>query len=329
MKFIYQFGAAAVLLLACSSECAKAANCSPYTYNLQNGTTADANQVMNNFNNILGCGNSNLLGRTNNLSDVQSTSTSRTNLGLGASAVENLGNNIADDGSGNLLSKSSLQASVFTSSSTFTIPVGTTTATVYKISIIGGGGGGGGASGGASNTTAGGGASGAYCVGWFSGFAVGQVVTVTVGTGGAGGIISGGGTGTAGLGSNIAYNSANIITALASAGGAGVTSGATAAGGNPGTCVIQTSTSGLTLQASQTVQGQPGGNAIGAYFSGSGGTTLWGTGGSALLQLGSAHTGGAAATNGGGGGSGAVGTSGTGAVGGAGAAGQAVIEWVQ
>jgi hypothetical protein len=39
---------------------AQAANCGAYMYTLTNGTVADANQVMSNFNNILSCANSNL-----------------------------------------------------------------------------------------------------------------------------------------------------------------------------------------------------------------------------------------------------------------------------
>jgi len=48
------------LLSLLSTSAAYAANCSAYTYTLTNGTSADANQVMSNFNNILNCGNNNL-----------------------------------------------------------------------------------------------------------------------------------------------------------------------------------------------------------------------------------------------------------------------------
>lgn len=43
-----------------SSDGAQAANCSALSYPLTNGTTADANQVMGNFNGILNCANNNL-----------------------------------------------------------------------------------------------------------------------------------------------------------------------------------------------------------------------------------------------------------------------------
>lgn len=40
---------------------AEASNCSPFTYTLTNGTTADASQVMTNFNTLMDCANNNLL----------------------------------------------------------------------------------------------------------------------------------------------------------------------------------------------------------------------------------------------------------------------------
>lgn len=53
---------AAVTSLAILLEAnpALAANCSPFTYTLTNGTTADANQVMANFNTLLNCSNNSL-----------------------------------------------------------------------------------------------------------------------------------------------------------------------------------------------------------------------------------------------------------------------------
>ena len=49
---------AAVLALLASP--ALASNCNPFPYTLTNGTTADASQVMSDFNNLLSCANSNL-----------------------------------------------------------------------------------------------------------------------------------------------------------------------------------------------------------------------------------------------------------------------------
>lgn len=51
---------AAFLLLAVSGMPAWATNCVPFTYTLTNGQTADANQVMANFNTLLTCANTNL-----------------------------------------------------------------------------------------------------------------------------------------------------------------------------------------------------------------------------------------------------------------------------
>lgn len=82
----------AVILLVAGASPALADNCSAYPYTLQNGQVADANQVMSNFNSILSCGNNQLLGKNANLSDVQSASSSRTNLGLGSAAVSNATN---------------------------------------------------------------------------------------------------------------------------------------------------------------------------------------------------------------------------------------------
>ncbi len=48
------------LLTALASSAASAATCSAYTYTLSNGTTADASQVMQNFNDILSCANTSL-----------------------------------------------------------------------------------------------------------------------------------------------------------------------------------------------------------------------------------------------------------------------------
>jgi hypothetical protein len=180
MKKIIQFLAAAALLLIGSSEFAHAANCAAYPYTLLNGQTADANQVMANFNNVLNCGNNNLLGKNNNLSDVNSAATARFNLGVGAAGTENLSNSsagaVTDDGAGNLVGHvTSLHGQAFTTGGTFTFPAGTTTATVFKFTVIGAGGGGGyGGLGGGGN----GGGSGGGAVAYFSGFTAAQTATV-------------------------------------------------------------------------------------------------------------------------------------------------------
>ena len=317
--------AAVVLLLGCSSwDDARAANCSNYPYTLQNGQTADANQVMANFNNVLNCTNTNLLGASNNLSDVGSASASRNNLGLGAAAVEGLGSNVVDDGSGNLYSKTNLHVQLFTTTGTFTVPVGTTSSTVYKITAVGGGGGGGGASG--SNAAGGGGASGDFGFVWLSGLTAGQTVAVTVGTGGTAGSSSGTGTGGTGVSTTIASpNSTTILTCYGGSGGFGSTSStASSAPGVSGACGVTFSGSLLTLVAQNQYGGQDGAPGLGAAFSGAGGGNPVGHGGTGLVSFGGLGNSG---TNGGGGG-GAT-SSGTAHAGAVGATGEVVFEWVQ
>lgn len=120
----------ALLLFGIASP-ALAANCSTYPFTLTNGQTADATQVMANFNSILNCSNTALahngansditsltglttplsiaqggtgqitaaaaltalggLSITNNLSDLNNTATARTNLGLGTAATQATG----------------------------------------------------------------------------------------------------------------------------------------------------------------------------------------------------------------------------------------------
>lgn len=53
------------IAVALFSEAGYAANCSPHPYTLTNGTTADASQVMADFNNLLNCSNNNLAPITN------------------------------------------------------------------------------------------------------------------------------------------------------------------------------------------------------------------------------------------------------------------------
>lgn len=55
------------------SSTAHATNCNPFSFTLTNGQTADANQVMSNFNNLLNCSNNNLAHNGAN-SDITSMS---------------------------------------------------------------------------------------------------------------------------------------------------------------------------------------------------------------------------------------------------------------
>jgi len=316
--------AAFVLLLGCCGwDEAHAANCSSYPYTFVNGQTADANQVNSNFQNILVCANTNLLGAANNLSDVNSASSSRINLGLGTAAVEGLGNNVVDDGAGNLYSKSSLHAQVFLTTGTFTVPASITSSTVFKITVMGGGGGGGGADG--TNVAGGGGGSGGYAVGWFSGPVATNTLAVTIGSGGSAGSSAGGTGGNGNTSSVQAPNSATIMTCGGGTGGQGQVSTGSAYGGGLGTCAVTASTSGLTLVGSNPYGAQAGGLGIGLYGSGAGGSNPAGSGGGSYQT--SADSAGSAGLGGAGGG-GAAAASG-GYAGGSGANGRVIFEWVQ
>ena len=67
----------AILLAIGAPTLALAANCASYTYTLTNGTTADANQVMANFNTIMSCANNNLAhsGANSDITSLSSLST--------------------------------------------------------------------------------------------------------------------------------------------------------------------------------------------------------------------------------------------------------------
>lgn len=82
MKHIWRGASLALALLLAAMAPALATNCSSYTYTLTNGTTADANQVMSNFNTIMTCANSNLAHNGAN-SDITSLSALSTPLSVG------------------------------------------------------------------------------------------------------------------------------------------------------------------------------------------------------------------------------------------------------
>lgn len=314
------YGLAFALFLVSGME-AHAANCSAYPYTLTNGTTADANQVMADFNNILDCGNNNLLGKNNNLSDVQSASTSRTNLGLGAAAVENLSNSTAgavvDDGSGNLVISSypTLHSQTFSSSGTFSIPASATSATQFEFTVIGGGAGGGGGYSGTNSATSG--ASGGAIVATFHGFTAGGSVTVSVGGGGSGG--ASGVKGGAGSASTLTYSATAIVTANGGQAPSNVQSQSLI-----GTTATSVGATGLTLDDSHGCGAQNGTNgSFGAgNFGANGGSNCIGSGGVGADSLGDAS---GAGTFGGGGGAGASPSTTAGADGGNGVV---VVRWV-
>ncbi len=316
MTYLKQAVLAIFVLLLGSSQIAHAANCASFPYTLTNGQTADANQVMANFNTVRDCGNNNLLGKNNNLSDVQSAGTSRSNLGLGAAAVEGLANTtngaITDDGAGNLIAAHypTVHTQVFTGTGTFTVPAATTAATVFKFTVVGGGGGGGDPGGNFASS----GASGGVAVGLFSGFTAGASVTVSVGAGGA---HSSGGTV-----STVAYSATTVVTANGGSPGSSTPGVAPAAG----TTVISAGASGLTLQSSYAMMAENGGVLYpnsNPGFAPNGGSSAFGGGGRGVWINGTTPTTGGDGVNGSGGGAGY--RSGTG---GAGGVGMVLVEWV-
>jgi hypothetical protein len=226
-----------------------------------------------------------------------------------------------------------LNVAVFTSSTnSFTIPTGTTSATEFEIQACGAGGGGGwGESGG--GLAAGGGGSGACVTSWFHGFTAGQTLTIDVGSGGAGGGTPGqGSSGQAGFGVVLGYGSYNIMVIAGGGGGLGSSTAVLVAGGGLGASSSSgAGSSGLTMDAttlaSSLAANQPGGIGFGAStgpYSGAGGSCPYGSGGLSVISAGVGNNGIAYC----GGGSGGLGSSGTSEVGGNGAPGIAIVKWV-
>lgn len=314
---ILTYIAAALLLVLGTSDFALAQNCAAYPYTLTNGQTADANQVMANFNTIRSCGNNNLLGKNNNLSDLQSAATARTNLGLGTAAVENLANATAaaiiDDGAGNLILSSypSMRSQSISSTGTFTVPAGTLSTTVFKITLIGGGGGGGDPVGNWASS----GASGCAVTGYFSGFTAGASVTVNIGAGGS--------PGSNGSSSTVSYNAVTIMTAGGGAAGTQANNLAPAAG----SCSVAAGASGLSLVNTVLNGAQNGAVGVPAITNASsapnGGGNAFGTGGLGSWYNGTTSQAGGNGTLGGGGGAGARSSNG-----GTGGNGFFTAEWV-
>lgn len=210
----------------------------------------------------------------------------------------------------------SIASQVFSSSGTFTTPANTTSATIFKCTIIGGGGGGGGND--ASSFGSGGGGAGATAIYYASSLTASTGYAMTVGGGGAGGI--GANNGSTGSASTAVFG-ATTITANGGAGGIHIAGNSSAGGGAGGTA-----TNGTI-----NITGGAGGFAIGQSLSapeeagGKGGDSTFG-GGALSPTNGAPANGNNAAANSGGGGSGSTGA-GT-ATGGAGGSGIILIEWI-
>ena len=190
------------------------------------------------------------------------------------------------------------------SGTTFAVPAGTPSGTVYTYLMVGGGGASTGAASNKAEVSRGGGGGGQVLTGTFT-VSSGQVITFTVGAGGAGGTT---GAGSAGGGSSIQTSTLN----------SGVT--VTAAGGNP--------TNATTTTGGSSGSGNSGGTGVSSGAGGGGGQGAAGSNGSAGAGGNggngtSTTVGGTAYALGGGGGGGGVGGSGTGGTGGGGDGGNA------
>lgn len=213
---------------------------------------------------------------------------------------------------------------LFINTGNFTIPAGTTAATVFKFKVVGGGGGGG-ISGGGSGSGGGGGGSGGYAEVLVSGFTAGTVVTATVGTGGAGST----NTGSNGVTGNLSKLTLSGTDFIVSNGGVGGSSSVSSpnAGGAAGTVTINTGSAGLSLNGTLAsavagAGGQGGYAASSVAFGGQGGSNPYGQGGSTNVDIGTATPGQAGSGYGGGGGGGADNGNG-----GDGSNGAVIVEW--
>lgn len=289
----------------------------------------------------------------NNLSDVASATASLTNLGgvpttrtitagSGLSGGGDLSTNrtvaIAAVASGKMLANETtgsavpsavnipgVQRQTFRGSGTFTVPAGTTAATVFNFYVTGAGGGGGGTNA-TGQCAAGGGGSGGSGVASFNGFTAAQAVTITIGAAGAAGNTSGTSGGTGGA-SKVTAAAVDIATSTGGVGGAGATVVNTQyAGGAAGAFSATAGASGLTLADSASLLSSAGGTSVvivSNEVGGSGGNNQFGAGGAQT----SLNNGGNVGVQGGGG-SGASNSSAVGRAGGAGGAGIIIVEWV-
>jgi hypothetical protein len=202
---------------------------------------------------------------------------------------------------------------VFTSSGTFTIPTGVT---ALKVTVVGGGGGGNssnGAKDGCNNPVqvygTGGGSSG-VAISYLTGLTSGNTLAVTIG--------GGGGNSANGGSSTVASGSQSISTITGGGGSHGNSSTNSVSGGSGG------SASGGTIN----LTGQYGQGSLSTYyFSGTGGSNMFGMGGVTTSSTFN-NFGGSSGTGYGAGGSGSANNTGGGSnSGGSGTSGIVIFEW--
>jgi hypothetical protein len=316
-------------LLVMATAPALAVNCSSYPYTLTNGSTADANQVMSNFNSILNCANNNLAHNGAN-SDITSLSGLTTPLSVAQGGTGNTTGQPSGNAGGNLSGTypnpdisffPNYHLQVFTSSGTFTVPSNATSGTVFKFTAIGGGGGGGGAQ--TSNAYGAAGGAGGCGIAWYSGFSPSDTITVTIGSAGSAGG-TGGTSGGNGGSSTLVYSAHTLATSSGGGGGQGwITSGTfPLTPGSGGSFSASVSGTSLTLSGSTAcLSSSPVYNAS-IYYGESGADTMLGSGGQGVQRGNNGNAG----VNGGGG-SGGFSTSGVAHSGGAGGKGIVIAEW--
>lgn len=188
--------------------------------------------------------------------------------------------------------------------STFTAAAGTSTSTIYKVTVVAGGGSGGMATG---STGGGGGGGGGAAICYLTGYAAAATAVVVVGAGAAGSAGAGNTGGTSSFGSSIC------------AAGGGV-------GGNVNGSGLTGGQGGIGTFGDLKLGGNAGGNGGTvsgvANIGGNGGGSIFGGGGAGWNSVGGSSFAGRAYGGGGGG-------SGGGVTSGAGFKGMVLVEWIQ
>lgn len=143
-----------------------------------------------------------------------------------------------------------MRATVFTSSSTFTIPTGIT---AVKVTVLGAGGGGAAVNNSFCPPNPGGaGGAGGMAISYLTGLTSGNTISVTIGGGGTAGTGTNGAAGGTGGASSISSGSQSISTVTANGGGGGTNV-------TPGQTLNQPGLGGTASGGTLNIQGQSGG----------------------------------------------------------------------